>query len=387
MKILHVTPHLNEEGGGPARALATLARAQAMRGDDVVVLCCCRTSGPQTLMPGRYDNMTVHEPVTTSGLRWYERKVKRAIEQAASDRDILHVHGTWRYHSLGSAAVAEAYGIPFVLRTIGNLGIHTRHHKRWLKFPYFVLLERPAANKAAAVHCLSVKERNELAGLGLTARKFIVPNPVDTSLLDAESDDASLERLCPKIEAEHKVILYLGRISFIKNLDVLLEAFIRLHDAFADWHLVIAGPNTFPKVAGALQRRIAEAGVGGRVWLTGMVRGGVKAAFLKRADVFAQPSRHENFGVSVAEALLFGKPCVVSDGVALSEDIVEADAGISCPSKVDAFEEGLRGMLGDAARRQRCSRAASALSDGFRPENVAEALDREYRTCLAGRRD
>lgn len=382
MKILHIIPHLNEEGGGPARAIATLAQAQASRGDNVLVLCCCKGSGQQTLHPGRYENMTVLGPVTTSRLWWYDRKVKQAIRQAARDRDILHVHGTWRYHSLGSAAVAEEYGIPFVLRTIGNFGIGPRNHKRWLKTPYFALFERPAANKAAGIHCLSIKERNEQEGLGLTSRKFIVPNPVDTALLKVRTEDVVLNQLCPTLREEDRVILYLGRISFIKNLDVLLEAFIRLSRDFSDWRLVIAGPNTFPRVADALRRRIQEADVGKRVWLTGMVSGAVKAAFLRRADVFAQPSQHENFGVSVAEALLFGKPCVVSDGVALSEDIEEADAGISCPSYVNAFERSLRQMLGDVDFQRRCSKAASALSNRFRPECVAEALDREYQTCL-----
>ena len=51
MMILHVIYGLAEIIGGPPVGLATLARAQAQRGDDVMVLPARRTSGKQTLEP------------------------------------------------------------------------------------------------------------------------------------------------------------------------------------------------------------------------------------------------------------------------------------------------------------------------------------------------
>ena len=126
MKILHVIPELDERVGGPPRSLATLARAQADRGDDVLVLGCRRSSGPATIPVGTSGKLTVLEPPGDSGLLWYDRAVKRAIFDAAKDRNIIHVHGTWRYHSLASSAAARAHGIPLVLRPFGNLGVESR---------------------------------------------------------------------------------------------------------------------------------------------------------------------------------------------------------------------------------------------------------------------
>src|SRR4051812_14302236 len=98
MKILHVIPALNQSFGGPPRGLANLARMQAERGDDVAVLPCQIGKGPQTLEPGRCGNLFVHEAATASKLLWYDAKLKRQLREAARDRDILHIHGTWRYH-------------------------------------------------------------------------------------------------------------------------------------------------------------------------------------------------------------------------------------------------------------------------------------------------
>ena len=96
---------------------------------------------------------------------------------------------------------------------------------------------------------------------------------------------------------------------------------VRLAPVFPGWHLILAGPYEDREILGRLQRRIQEAGLARRVSLPGLVTAGLKAACFNRAEIFAQPSLHENFGMSVAEALLLGVPCIVSDGVALAEDI------------------------------------------------------------------
>jgi hypothetical protein len=62
MRILHVIYGLSDIMGDPPQGLATLARAQAARGDDVVVLPCPHTEGPQTLAVGRHGNLVVHDP-------------------------------------------------------------------------------------------------------------------------------------------------------------------------------------------------------------------------------------------------------------------------------------------------------------------------------------
>jgi glycosyltransferase involved in cell wall biosynthesis len=121
------------------------------------------------------------------------------------------------------------------------------------------------------------------------------------------------------------------------------------------------------------------------VSLPDMIRGPAKYALLARATIYAQPSRHENFGISVAEALHAGAPCVVSTGVALGADIAECEAGLVVPRETDRFEFALRTLMSDAALRRRQSENARRLAARFSPAAVATELDREYRVCLEGR--
>lgn len=382
MKVLHVIQYLGDVVGGPPRALATLARAQAARGDDVIVLPCSRSPGQLTLPVGKTGTLTVLPEAVDARLLWYNARLKSLLQETARDRDIVHVHGTWRYHLLGAASVARKNGTPYIVRPAGNLGDVCFRHKSYLKLPYFELFERGVFDRAAAVHCTSRKEQDEIRPLKLNVRTFVIPQAIEDDLTRAAPDDATLQSLCPQLTEGRRIIAYVGRISFIKRIDVLLEAFIRLAAEFPDWDLVLAGPPEDPRISAALSSRVAESGMLSRVLLPGMLRGAAKTALLRRASIFAQPSMHENFGISVAEALTFGLPCVVSSGVALAADISDADAGIVCESEVPAFELALHTLLAHEDRRARCGEAARALAQQFAPSRVADALHQEYLRCI-----
>lgn len=384
IRVLHVIYGMAEIIGGPPVALATLARAQAARGDHVFVLPARRTAGPQTLPAGASGTLAVYEAPTDHHLLWYNRDLRDALGRAARGCDIVHIHGTWRYHLLAAAAAAAEHGIPYIVRPAGNLGVAARGHKAMRKWLYFVLVERGAINRAAAIHCCSLKEQRELRGTGLAPRTFVVPQPVDVTLTDVAPDEAWLARLCPNLSDDEQILLYVGRVGFIKKLDVLMDAFTSLAAEFPRWRLVIAGTHEQPEIAATLLQRAAAAGLADRVALPGTVRGPQKAALMRRAALFAQPSQHENFGLSVAEALFFGLPCVVSDGVAIGDDVAAAGAGVVCRSQAAAMATALRPLMSDAGRRSACAAAASALAQRFAPASVAAQLAVEYSRCLEG---
>jgi glycosyltransferase involved in cell wall biosynthesis len=50
-------------------------------------------------------------------------------------------------------------------------------------------------------------------------------------------------------------------------------------------------------------RRLAARITTARVEFTGHVTGALKAALLQRADIFVSPSKHESYGLTIAEAL------------------------------------------------------------------------------------
>src|SRR5262249_49821647 len=148
--------------------------------------------------------------------------------------------------------------------------------------------------RAGAIHLCSAKELREFADLNIKVRCFVLPQPVATDLLELPANLPGFNAACPQVANGEPFILYLGRLCWIKNLHLLIDAFAQLAHDYPNWHLVLAGPHEDQTLVQSLRQQIQSLGLAERVTLPGMLRDGVKVAALRRAGVFAQPSSHEN---------------------------------------------------------------------------------------------
>ena len=126
---------------------------------------------------------------------------------------------------------------------------------------------------------------------------------------------------------EKRILLFLGRLHPVKGCDLLVEAFAAMQERDPRLHLVMAGPDE----AGWRPRLMALArdrGVQGKVTWTGMLSGEVKWGAFHAADAFVLPSHSESFGVVVAEALSCGVPVLLTRGVSMWREVIEARAGL-----------------------------------------------------------
>ena len=100
------------------------------------------------------------------------------------------------------------------------------------------------------------------------------------------------------------VLLYVGRISKEKNLDVIDAAWGKIKNTGCRMELAFVGDG--PHLA-ELRRRVPDA------IFTGYLGGDELATAFASADVFLFPSTTDTFGNVVIEAQASGLPCVVSD--------------------------------------------------------------------------
>jgi glycosyltransferase involved in cell wall biosynthesis len=120
------------------------------------------------------------------------------------------------------------------------------------------------------------------------------------------------------------------------------------------------------------------------VTLTGWIEQDELESLYRRASVYVQASRHEGFGLSVAEAMLGGCVPVVSEAGALPE--VVGDAGIVLGGdspRPDEIAGGVRQALAlDNAARERARRR---ILDRFPLGMRADGLERVVESALATR--
>lgn len=101
-------------------------------------------------------------------------------------------------------------------------------------------------------------------------------------------------------------------------------------------------------------------------------------ALYQKCDVFAFPTREENFGIVAVEALATGLPVVVTDVNATREIVRDGETGfLFAPGDRAAFFQLLNTLVGDAELRRRQSLAAraDALARFDADKNYGRLLD------------
>jgi glycosyltransferase involved in cell wall biosynthesis len=211
-----------------------------------------------------------------------------------------------------------------------------------------------------------------LASLGIPASRVARwDRGVDASRFDAGLRD---QRLLPG----ELNVLYAGRISREKNIDLLARAFALAHERDPRLHLVLAG-------GGPEQGRLA-AQLGPRATFLGWLEGAALATAYASADMFCFASETDTFGQVVLEAQASGLPVLAVDAGGPRELIADGVDGLLRPPAADALADAmvalaasppLRLRLGEAGRRSVAARtwqrALDRLAAGYR-EVLAGAL-------------
>lgn len=127
--------------------------------------------------------------------------------------------------------------------------------------------------------------------------------------------------------------LTIGRIDPIKNLDILTQAFIKHNNP--DYQLIIAGDYNNPH--GKYLRDIASPNK--NIIFVGSVMGADKDYLLKNCFANCLVSSSEGMPISLLEAMVYGKHCIVSDIPSIHE-VMQDDWGCWCNVRdIDSLAE------------------------------------------------
>jgi glycosyltransferase involved in cell wall biosynthesis len=175
-----------------------------------------------------------------------------------------------------------------------------------------------------------------------------------------------------------------------KGHDVLIDALSRIPNR--DWRLTCAGSLDRDRAhVDRLRTLIRARDLADRVSLVGELDGQGIGSLYDDADVSVFPTRHETFGMAVAEALARGLPVVASSTGAIPQLVASADvpAGIVVPpGDVDALAAALSRIIGDQTLRDRLASGARRVRERlttWRHAGVAmsHALERFARPSLS----
>jgi glycosyltransferase involved in cell wall biosynthesis len=340
-------PHI----GGVETHVQQISEKMAEQGYEVEVL----TTDPTGELP---EEEEINNVVVRRFKSWAPQN---SIFQSASLRrylqsntfDVLHAHN---YHALPALYAAKARKRLFIF-TPHYHGASQSFLRNLLLYPYR-FWGRGVFKQAEWVICVSNYEKQLIRNhFTLCVDKLItIPNGVNLSEFRRHRSMRNPKRL-----------LYVGRLEEYKGVQHIIRALTQLRD----YHLTIIGGGVYEA---QLKRLSCRLGVDVQItWCSDVEREELLRAY-ESAGVFVMPSRFEAYGITVAEALAAGLPCIVAQNSAL-EEFVDDETCLG----IDVERRDVSSQIVRAVRRLEGRRAARRHDAVLDWREVAERILSVYR--------
>lgn len=399
MKILHVTPAYIPayRYGGPIHSVHALNKYLVRAGAEVTVYTTAINgsvdldvpiSTSTNLRPVDLDGVKVHYFKPGAWRFWFHSPdMRRALAEYTKDFDIVHITSVFLSVSTLGARAAVAAGRPYLISPRGSLMRAPLEKKSPLKKSlYMALMERKNLENADAIHFTTEAEKIEYGTLGYRLRKAVViPNGLDAETMPPGDMQGFRKKF--RIAPEKRVILFLGRLNWKKGLDTLIPAFAMVAKEIPEAVLLIAGGDD-ENYKETLDKLVDACDVRDKVVFTGPLDGAERSAAYQSAEVFVLPSYAENFAITVAEAMHFGVPVVVSENVGLAPEVARAETGIVVRKEERAAAAAMVELLRDTrSARAMGERGRALVAAEFSYDKVARAFLGAYNEIIQGHRD
>lgn len=189
----------------------------------------------------------------------------------------------------------------------------------------------------------------------------------------------------PELPAEF--VLYASQVSRRKGALILAEAARDFLSTHPELHLVYVGGCLAEEGSRPIEdeiRQVVGPGLTARVHFFGQVGREKVLACMKRAKVFAFPTRIDSFGLVVLEAMSCGAPVVFTKNSPGPEVVDDGVTGLLAdPTSPRDFSEKITRLLDDPMLARRLSQKASeCLEERFSLETCLDATERFYEECL-----
>ena len=294
-----------------------------------------RLSGKKGLHTDANNDATIHRYFVSSKkipaylksvayIRWFIKGYQ--IGKTFTDTEIIHAHGSILSGTL-SYLIAKKLKVPFIITEHQGPFTMTTDSFWKLRWTRFIM------QKASAVLTVSNHLKEEILTANIHPIKIIVThNPVDTNLFQLKTNTTITNN-----------ILFVGRLDEFKGGLRSLKAFHKI---------MLSNPqHTFTMVGDgeemqAIKNYIdANPALQAKVALMGSLSKVAIAKQMQAADFFIFPSRHESFGLVIAEAMSCGLPVIVGNQTAPKE-YVHKDSGLLIqPNDIDAMANAMQQMI------------------------------------------
>lgn len=288
-----------------------------------------------------------------------------------------------KYPNVLPGTIALSLISPFVFKmtpreTIKMMGVFkpektiTQWHKSMVARLHVMLHDN-----CDAVIALSRKMQHQLDSWGSTTETTLLPTGVDP-LPKASSKDISEFKAKYGIADKDKVLLYVGRLSREKNLDLLIDAFKQISDGNKNVKLMFVGDFDYRK---KLEERADQLGISDRVLFPGRIlRKNLDLAY-SSASIFLFPSTTDTQGLVVHEAAGAGLPLILCDQE-VSEVFIKDKTGLLAGENPIEFATQIQTLLDNPDLAKKLGSAAKKRAAEFSEIGQMKQLEKLYQKII-----
>jgi L-malate glycosyltransferase len=283
------------------------------------------------------------------------------IGKQLTETEIIHAHGSILSGTL-SYLLSKKLNVPFIITEHQGPFTMTSENfwkRNWTRF---------IMQKANVVLTVSEHLKQEILNTNIHPKSIIVThNPVDTELFKLRES------------SNFKNILFVGRLDNFKGALRCLTAFEKIHDQYPDWLFTIVGDGE--DMLAIKQYIENNPALKNKITLKGQLSKANIAKEMQTASFLVFPSRHESFGLVIAEALSCGLPVIVGNLTAPKEFVKDSFGILIPPDDIQAISGAMLHLISNYTTYPSEAIRAS-IHDNFGFESFEKKLTNIYQSQL-----
>ena len=236
----------------------------------------------------------------------YSKNLKRFLDES-NGYDIYHANGIWTYPTFKTIRTAKKQDKPCIVTIHGMLNSNALKMTSFKKRSFLKLFQKRDLESIACIHATSKFEAECIRALGIKTPISIIPNGVNDYGLRHEYSNDGITRFG-----------FVGRTDPVKNIDILLQAWLALGKKSQNCQLSIIGGGNDCDYLKNLHNFANEHNMDNVVFF-GLLPKDKTLQEMVKLDYLILPSRSENFGMVIPEALNMGIPCIATKGTPWEE--------------------------------------------------------------------
>lgn len=372
--LLFTTGSLVQQSSGPYRSLIETGTALRARGHDLTVL---GTIGKAEAIVAADWTFARTVPFERSGpASWHIAPgLGDWLKTADASFDAVCIQNIWLKVNNDVARWAYRHGLPYMITPHGNFNeVALRFSPIKKRIARFFLFEKMFA-RARCFQALNEAECRAIRAYGIRQPICVIPHGV--RIPPEQPSDVCVDLLPEKLRGK-KIVLFLGRLHPIKNVEGVLRAWSRLGVGFPDWRLVIAGGGQ-ESYRRQLEELAGKLNLQESVEFVGHVEGRLKSAWFSCASVFVLSSFSEGLPVAALEAMAARTSVLLTRSCNIPE-IEAAGAGILTDPASDIIANDLKRLLSRDERELNAmgDRARELVQKNYSWDSVCERLEEVF---------